>query len=450
MTLMAYDPAIIRKLIEAAFATDGDLRVFCSDHYYLPVYRNFTQGQSMDDRVLLLLDYVRRSEREIERLLSLIKTERLDIYAQFEPDLSSQSTETPPDPAIANALAITKEGLQVDQSPYRRTFQKALDHIKVINDLKELHDDLHDLQYSCFPNIILEVQKIFDDKSEDKDAGPNLSEHQRNFATYVKGMKNHIDSLKQYARDQFKEGDSYELREYEENAKEIEKLDMARLDLKDGIEDYKQEQVTSAMVTINNVIDTLPTAVDGKLFAEISVQVDRLQELVSLMNDEYNRLNPDVENAKRIKRGIAELKLMTTDIDSLMKEHTTWQEADSMLRTLKDILQESIEEKRISQAFVKPWHRLQQKVARFYTDKAEEWARDLQKIDDRMKKALDTASIKAAAHELLTPKECKSLENAFMEFRGAAMHHFLEVDKLLLENCTKLNKVREDVEVQTI
>ncbi|MGB9179862.1 MAG: hypothetical protein WCB68_11510 [Pyrinomonadaceae bacterium] len=444
---MPYNKAAIRKLIEAAFPSVDDLRVFCSD-YYTEVYQNFAPAQTRTERVLMLLDYA-FNQNGVPRLLNLIEQEHADVYKLFADslldDAAGAQISTDPDPSIANALAQTKKGLQDEPSYYQRRFQDALDHIDAITNLKTLHDNLHELQFSHYPNISLEVKKIFDDQSEDKYARGNLSEYQDKFRINMMKMLDAVDQLKQYARRQSGGDRSSEVSEMEEYDQQVKKLNQARLDLKDGIEDHKQEQVAEADVTINNVIDTLPTAVDVRLFTEINVQTGRLEELVPLMSAENNKLSPGDARASQLQRGIAALELMISEISALIKEHTAWQEADSVLLTLTDSLQESVDEKRISQAFVKPWQRQKPKVAKFYNSLDDELSMTLQKRDRDMEAALTPAMDKAVAREALTPADCKSLQGAFDEFRGAARRRFLEVDKLLLENCTKLRKVREEV-----
>lgn len=439
---MPYNDAAIRKLIGAAFVTDEELHVFCSDHYP-EVYENFTQGQTKTDRVLMLISYARRSPGGFDGLLKLIKEERPDRYAEFEPRLY-QATEPEPvraDPEIAkaaDALVLTKESLEKEPTHFQEPFKAALEQIDVISDYKVLHDRLHDLQYSCYPNIDLEVKRIFDDKSEDKDAGPNLSQHQRDFRDYVEEMQDAADRLRENIEQRGVERHDVEWREVAEEAEEVEQLEQARIALKRGIEIHHEGQVRSAMESITVVIGTQPERINRKLYAEINAANRvRLPNLIKLMKIESDKLidrNPRLEERiSRFKKGIAALELMHSDLASLINEHNVWQEADSTLRTLEDVLADDVQEQKISAGFIKPWQRLKAKTANLYSARTDEWAEDLQKADkdfeDVIAKSLD---FKAALM-------------AFRNYSNAARYRFFKVDKSLLELCRKLSKVREDV-----
>jgi Effector-associated domain 7 len=79
---MSYDFKEIRKLIEAAF-TEEDFREFCFDHFR-DVERDFTQGQTQTERVLMLIRYA-ETRGELKKLLQLIEKERPQRYREFRP-----------------------------------------------------------------------------------------------------------------------------------------------------------------------------------------------------------------------------------------------------------------------------------------------------------------------------------------------------------------------------
>ncbi len=77
--------AAIRELVDAAF-NDDNLRKFCFDHYN-KVFENFSEGQSRSDRILALVDYVKRYGLE-DKVTEEIKTENPYQYEQFNKKLT--------------------------------------------------------------------------------------------------------------------------------------------------------------------------------------------------------------------------------------------------------------------------------------------------------------------------------------------------------------------------
>jgi hypothetical protein len=145
-------------------------------------------------------------------------------------------------------------------------------------------------------------------------------------------------------------------------------------------------------------------------------------------------------------KGIAALELLISDVEYLKKEHDAWQSADNSLRMLNTFLQPDLAARKISPAFAAEWRKLRMKVKGFYETGNAKWARELQEMDKTMSGRVEAASAKSAANEPLTEKECELLDYAFQNFREAGKDRFLEVDKLLLSNCEKLEKIRDDVQ----
>lgn len=90
---MGYNFANIRKLVSSAFLAD-EFDTFCSDYYYEEVYRNFTDGQKMDQRVRMLIDHVRVSEG-FELLLQRIEVANPNVFAKYAWGLRAEAAAGP-------------------------------------------------------------------------------------------------------------------------------------------------------------------------------------------------------------------------------------------------------------------------------------------------------------------------------------------------------------------
>ncbi|MDQ1301989.1 MAG: hypothetical protein QG637_1911 [Chloroflexota bacterium] len=97
---MRYNLAVIRKLVSAAFS-DEELKAFCFDHFS-DVYQDFTAGQTLGQRVQLLLDFAVR-QGQTPRLLAAVAQANPHQYGRFDgelqgPDIGPDFTVKPFEP----------------------------------------------------------------------------------------------------------------------------------------------------------------------------------------------------------------------------------------------------------------------------------------------------------------------------------------------------------------
>jgi hypothetical protein len=262
-------------------------------------------------------------------------------------------------------------------------------------------------------------------------------------------METALDSLRKFNERRANDPDNFTPKEIEEELEGTRQLRASQVALESGIRDNLPESVSKVKDDINFVIDTLPANINRKLYDEITLQTGRLRKLVNMMQDELRKPEHGDTSSPRysqFRKGIAALELLITDVEYLKREHDAWQSADNSLRMLNTFLQLDLAARKISPAFSTEWRRLRMKVKGFYEAVSSRWARELQEMDKTMSDRIDAASAKSTASEPLVEKECELLNNAFQNFRDAGKDRFLEVDKLLLSNCEKLEKIRDDVE----
>jgi hypothetical protein len=79
--IVSYNVRKIRMLLDASFDDTG-LESFCSD-YYLEVFNQFSRGMRKGEKVLLLLDYCRRT-LALDKLLERVSAVNPHQYQRFE------------------------------------------------------------------------------------------------------------------------------------------------------------------------------------------------------------------------------------------------------------------------------------------------------------------------------------------------------------------------------
>lgn len=346
----------------------------------------------------------------IEKLIQAALEDKPDSPAlkafssKYPDEFSSKHSGTGQVNAIADAFAMMKNIL----SDYQKTFQSALNQIDVLSDYKALHDGLHEVQFSVYPNIIEEISLL----SNDKNAQFNLSQYQRDLRRAVSKLQSAVKRQKVQA----------------EESEWVSQLDQAGSDLKLGIDKPESKKAESAVQAINEVIGIQPGRINMKLYAAIASENSFLSTLIKLMEDVCAGLRGVDKAAAKLdefQKNIDFLKDIQSQLDTLIKEHNTWQEVDNDLRYLPGILEDLG-----LTALDKMWHKQKSKTALLYAGKTEDWATDLQAEDGRLEEAIKTNDSNLAK---------KSIQN----YCAQASERFFYVDKSLLELCEQLRKARQ-------
>ncbi len=89
---MSYNIGTIRKLIRSSLLED-ELEPLCEDYFNKISDDVGSVGLNFSQRIDIIVDYVKKSDQRIERLLAAIKEINPDKYSVFEPDL--QKTDEP-------------------------------------------------------------------------------------------------------------------------------------------------------------------------------------------------------------------------------------------------------------------------------------------------------------------------------------------------------------------
>ncbi len=80
----SYDLSTLRALLSDSFS-DTELTTVCFD-YFAPVYNELHAGMSRGQKIMMLLDYCRRTER-FDKLLEAVKQTNPQQYYRYEPFL---------------------------------------------------------------------------------------------------------------------------------------------------------------------------------------------------------------------------------------------------------------------------------------------------------------------------------------------------------------------------
>ncbi len=315
---------------------------------------------------------------------------------------------------ITGALRETQIVLNEHLVIFQNSFENALDKIDVMSDYKVLHDELHNLTFAVFPNVV-EASSLLPDG---KDAKSNLTR-------YDKILRTAIDKMREAA-----ERKKVDLEESEW----IAELDQARKQLKAVLDDFDKQNMENALQAIRDILETQPTRINKELWRAMNSENDRLPELIGILEQvliHMKKITPD--RAQQFETGVESLKTLTAKLDALINEHDTWQEVVGQLFQIGDWIESDLSK------FKMKWQKLRAKIAPFYTGKTdEETAVDLEKADARLEQALQVTEASGSETFTLDPR-------IFEDYREKASWRFYDVDGSLLKRCEYLREIRKQL-----
>ncbi len=127
MSQPAYNIRAIRKLLTTAFATDNDLRQFCTDFPELQsVTERFSSGMGKDQMIQRLIEFCESKVLTL-RLLELVEEDNPTAYAQFKTEIFGKTPVKPSLPPVdPNPVPDETEFLQkmiAEKTRYLQTLQ---------------------------------------------------------------------------------------------------------------------------------------------------------------------------------------------------------------------------------------------------------------------------------------------------------------------------------------
>lgn len=305
--------------------------------------------------------------------------------------------------AVADDVRDTVIAINVD-------FRAACEQIDTLANYKELHDQLHDLQFlqEC---IVREAKRFLDDE----DARDNLAGYEANLQVIV----NCLQDIARRAR--FAPGETTW----------IQDLVQARAELHaavEGVEASPSEaagRLKKAIWLLNRVLDFQPSQINTRM--NVAAGALRLPELVKTLRrvrDSLTGLKLDEEKLDQYKRGVSHLVRLNRGLTSLRNDHDQWQEVDCELRRIESSLGQD------TQDLEWAWPRLKELTEPLCSQTDEQWAIQLKTDAETLEHAI-SAQVPAMTRRL------------FKVYRRKAGDRFYRVDKSMKSLCDDLRSVGE-------
>ncbi|MEN9934789.1 MAG: hypothetical protein RLZZ387_1368 [Chloroflexota bacterium] len=415
----AVAPALIRAQVPAVVAMQFQVpeeatRAFAAEFYRvlaeaLPIDACVTEGR----RAVMNVTGLRRPDWGIPVIYTRAPDGRL-----FEPPApAAPLLPTPPPVQAASSHSIgsglvalgdliaTADDVREDVIAFRADFLAASEQIALMADYKDIHDQLHSLQFHCYSPIVQEVRRLPDDEG----AWENLS----NYEITLQGI---VDQLERVAgRATLATGETAWVWD----------LGVARADLGGAIETLDLRQLKKGVRLLNRVLTIQPAQVNARLNAAArSLRLGALAHGLTRVRERLPSLRLDADKVAQFEMGVVALAGLSVRLGALVGEHDSWQAVDLEMRRIEATLDADLSELELS------WEDLRDLAAPLYTGIEETWTSALR---------ADAAKLDAA----LAASDAAKTRHFFRRFRRQAGDRFYRVDIELKKMTDDLRKVGE-------
>ena len=289
---------------------------------------------------------------------------------------------------------------------FRLRFDNAVEQIGRLASLKDVHDQLHGLQFQCYEPILREADAL--EKNDDA-AIDNLDEH-------CSELERVIAKLRELEKAPV----------FDSGLPWIARLDRARELLAAALTTRVASQVRKAATPIDRVLAFEPPLIDSLLNqAANDLQLHAIIDAIDLACRRASESRMEPQKLEELQKGLEALDRLDHNLTALVTDHGRWQSADVELRRVATNFDSDSEE------LVDSWPGLKAQIdVLAVTD--EPWVRDIRSEQTSLESAI-------AANDVL------GMKRHLMRFRRCAGKQFMEVDTKLKRQCDELRRAGEPV-----
>jgi hypothetical protein len=338
----------------------------------------------------------------------------LDALEQLQPTIVSGAASIPKDSksgsgtdvlVSAGAAEISAESVEFEllKESFRQDFRKNFNKIRILSARKDLHDQLHELQFKFYEPVHrnLSTSSVLD--ASDLEI---VREHGFLFAEILDALREVVGRNLLPAND---------ISWVDELADEYHKLEKA-------FSEVDELAIRGVIRAIGRVLNKWPTRINAKLnetarelaLADLAADLSVLCTRSSTFN---LQLGDRVEKLRELDRQISELATI----------HDHWQSFDDDLGLLEGQLTQNFSE------LEQDWPFLKQRRATLYANSPATWAKSLVYFSGKMEDALKQKNVEEA-------------QRFFIRYRSAARDRFYAADQDLKKGCQELERVGEPIE----
>jgi hypothetical protein len=437
--LRSLAPALIRAQVPAVVAMqfsvpEAAARAFAGEFYRalaeaLPIDMCVTEGR----KAVMDVAGLRNPDWGIPVVYTRAHVGRL-----FDRPAAPPAPDTPPQPAVP-PIAATEDGYGqsvgeglsalttlIQVSPrvqeaalrFRADFQVACEQIDLLGDYKDIHDQLHSLQFHCYNCIVQETRRSTDDDL----AWDTLVDYELTFQDIVGRLQDISVQAAPAVALAAPAGMPRAALPSSETAW-VDDLAQAHRELHGAIENADARQLKRAIRLINRVLTIQPSQINARL--NTTARTLRLPALVQALGSIRDLLalpQLDAEKVRQFETGVTSLSVLNAALAALVDSHDKWQAIDLELRRIETTLDQDPAELELS------WPDLKEMVEPLCADASLPWAAAL---------LADGARLEA----VLAAGDAGKIKQSFRRYRRQAGDRFYRVDVDLKRTCDDLRTI---------
>jgi len=309
------------------------------------------------------------------------------------------------DGPIAAAAPVSKETREFEllKAAFKDDFQRSVGQIKLLSARKDLHDQLHELQFKFYTP----VSEIVLRRSLPVDVQLLNTVRDHNFT-----LSEILDNLRVIAARKLLPDPEMTW---------LEDISKAQKLLDAGMRAFDIAPLRSAVLAVGRVLAVWPSRINAKLSENarelgLACLASRLEGLCTRSTTFAQLLGDKVQKLRDLHVEISELAVV----------HDHWQTYDDEMRLLEATLNQSLSD------IAAVWPGLREKARTLYATNPATWAQRLNFLGGEMDRALQAQDIASA-------------QKCFIRLRSAARDRFYLADQELKNGCHALEQVGEPI-----
>jgi hypothetical protein len=305
--------------------------------------------------------------------------------------------------ALSDLVQLSPE-VRAAVGTFSADFKAATSQVDVMGDYKDLHDLLHQTQFTCYTPILRESTRFPEDTSLEL------------LEDYERSMRDILVQLSDVSgRQRVAEGDTAFIQE----------IQLAQTDLKSALDTSDPEPLKKCIRKLKRILSTYPVIIDTRLNGSArALRMDALINALVAIQKNLVSLKVDASKVTSFEGGLGMLQAMDQKLQSLLVDHEKWQKVDIELRRIESMIEQDLNELEDS------WDDLKVQASPLYKDRTETWAVSIQGYADQLDQFL-------AANN--TPK----IRSSFRNFVHETASRFFQVDINLKALCSELRQIGE-------
>jgi hypothetical protein len=306
--------------------------------------------------------------------------------------------------ALGDLVQISPE-VHAAVTVFRSDFQVACSQVDVLGDYKDLHDLLHQIQFSCYDLLVNEMARFPEDSALEM-----MDAYSHNLQDILVKLHAVQERALVIASD----------------VAWIVEVEQAQEDLRCAIDQIDGQLLKKTIWRLKRLLSIQPSQVNSRLnYAAHTLRLSSLVDALKTVNEHMVNLKLDPEKVLQFQEGLHFLITLDCKLQALVADHDCWQAIELDLRRIDDQIGQDLWELEMS------WQDLKAKAEPLYLSKQDAWAKSLQEYDLALNGCLEAKGS--------PPK----IRLAYRRYRHEAGSHFFQVDVDLKSLCGELRKVGE-------